>query len=158
LASLTKVIATTTVVMSLVERDKLRLDDLAARFFPEWRRRDREAVTVRDLLEHASGLPARLVDAPPASRREFEHEICMTKLAYDPRTQAIYSDLGFLLLGFLCADRSGAPLDVLFTSLDAGRPFKLSADEMLRAAPTIPEIEDRRRGRVLRGEVHDNYA
>ena len=63
---------------------------------------------MRDLLEHASGLPARLLDAPPQGRREFEHEICAMPLEYAPRTRSIYSDLGFILLGFLVADRGGA--------------------------------------------------
>jgi len=114
LASLTKVIATTTVVMELVLTGALRLEEPVSAFFGEWRGTDREAVTVRDLLEHASGLPARLVDAPPAGRREFEHDICGTPLEYAPRTRSIYSDLGFILLGFLAADRGGASLDTQF--------------------------------------------
>src|SRR6185295_13745278 len=76
LASLTKVIVTTTVLMELVRTGRVRLDDPVSEFFGEWRGADRTHVTVRDLLEHASGLPARLVDAPPRSRREFEHDIC----------------------------------------------------------------------------------
>src|SRR3989338_4794478 len=101
LASLTKVIATTTIVMDLVAAGRLRLDEPIADSVAEWRGADRASVTVRDLLEHAAGLPARLVDAPPASRREFEHEICLTPLEYAPRSRSIYSDLGFILLGFL---------------------------------------------------------
>lgn len=114
LASLTKVIATTTVLMELVGASRLRLVDPVAMFFSEWRGADREAVTVRDLLEHASGLAARLVDAPPKSRREFEHDICRMPLEYQPRTRSIYSDLDFILLGFLAADRGGASLSELF--------------------------------------------
>ena len=90
--------------MELVDTDALRLDDRVSAFFAEWRGADRETVTVRDLLEHASGLPARCVDAPPAGRREFEHDICAMPLEYAPRTRSIYSDLGFILLGFLAAD------------------------------------------------------
>ena len=67
LASLTKVIATTTVIMDLVGSGLVRLDDRIADFFPEWRGTDRERVTVQDLLEHASGLPARLLEAPPST-------------------------------------------------------------------------------------------
>jgi serine-type D-Ala-D-Ala carboxypeptidase len=114
LASLTKVIATTTVVMELVRTGAVRLEDRVSDFFAEWRGVDREAVTVRDLLEHASGLSARLLDAPPEGRREFEHDICSMPLEYPPRTRSIYSDLGFILLGFLAADRGGAPLNELF--------------------------------------------
>src|SRR5262245_41406864 len=67
LASLTKVIATTTVMMELVEKRAVGLDEPLTSIFPEWRGADRERVTVRDLLEHASGLPPRLLDAPPSS-------------------------------------------------------------------------------------------
>ena len=114
LASLTKVIATTSVVMELVRTGALRLEEPVSSFFGEWRGADRQAVTVRDLLEHASGMPARLIDPPPAGRREFEHDICATPLEYVPRTRSIYSDLGFILLGFLAADRGGASLAELF--------------------------------------------
>ena len=168
LASLTKVIATTTIVMELVRTGALRLDEPVAAFFAEWRGVDREAVTVRDLLEHASGLPARLVDAPPEGRREFEHEICAIKLEYEPRTRSVYSDLGFILLGFLVADRGGAPLAELFppaplpgigeTGGSGCLTFSLPPDVRALAAPTLPMNEDLRRGRVLRGDVHDNYA
>ena len=147
LASLTKPIATTTAVMDGVRTGALRLDARVAEFFPEWRGRDREPVTILDLLEHASGLPARLVDAPPATRREFEHEICTMPLEYEPRTQSIYSDLGFILLGFVVRLKPVMELT-----------FGLEPDRRSRAAPTIPLDNDARRGRMLVGEVHDNYA
>ena len=186
LASLTKPIATTTIAMALVRAGALTLDAHVADYFEEWRGFDRERVTVRDLLEHAAGLPARLVDQPPHTRREFEHEICRIALEYEPRTQSIYSDLGFLLLGFLLERLGHAPLTELFERLtrsDAIRlqpapnpvgvpappnPFDFDVDEVLTfgliadehrsAAPTLPVKEDPRYGRVLRGEVHDNYA
>jgi CubicO group peptidase (beta-lactamase class C family) len=156
LASLTKVIATTTVVMSLVENGRVRLDERLSAAFADWSGADRAGVTVRDLLEHASGLPPRLVDAPPASRREFEHDICTTRLEYPPRSKSIYSDLGFILLGFLAADRAGASLADPFRS--GGPTFMLSAGGRQLAAPTLPEAADPRRGRMLAGEVHDDYA
>jgi serine-type D-Ala-D-Ala carboxypeptidase len=162
LASLTKPIATTTIVMDLVGRGIVKPDDPVARFFPEWRGEDRAGVTVRDLLEHASGLAARLVDAPPGGRREFEHDICVMPLEYAPRSKSIYSDLGFILLGFLAADRGGAPLDAEFARLAKGvapgLTFGLPSDKRRRAAPTTALPEDVRRGRVLTGDVHDNYA
>ena len=117
LASLTKVLATTSVVMQLIDDQKLRLDEPIAASFAEWRGADREHVTIRDLLEHSAGLPTRLVDAPPTGRREFEHEICALPLEYEPRSRSIYSDLGFILLGFLVADRGGASLAKQFDAL-----------------------------------------
>jgi len=167
LASLTKVIATTSAVMQLVSEDRVRLDEPVAALVPEWRGADREVVTVHDLLEHASGLSARLVDSPPGGRREFEHDICAMPLEYPPRTRSIYSDLGFILLGFLVADRGGASLAAQVDRITARVPvpsagdlftFSLSPDARRRAAPTRPEPGDPRRGRLLAGEVHDDYA
>lgn len=166
LASLTKPIATTTVAMDLVSRRLIALGAPVAEFFPEWRGDDREAATVQDLLEHASGLAARLIDQPPEGRREFEHEICAMRLEYRPRERSLYSDLGFILLAFLLEDRGQAPLDVQFDrmlSVASGLSrtslgFGVLADDKHLTAPTWPLDEDRRRGRMLAGEVHDNYA
>jgi CubicO group peptidase (beta-lactamase class C family) len=165
LASLTKVIATTSVVMQLVAEQRLRLDERLATCFDEWRGADREMVTVRDLLEHASGLPARLVDPPPQGRREFEHEICAMPLEYTPRERSIYSDLGFILLGFVAADRGGESLAAQFDRMTSGTDttheritYDLRPAARRKAAPTLPMDDDARRGRMLIGEVHDHYA
>ena len=163
LASLTKVVATTTIVMDLVRTGALHLEDRVSEFFAEWRGADRETVSVRDLLEHAGGLSARLLDAPPDGRREFEHDICAMPLEYAPRTGSVYSDLGFLLLGFLAADRGGSSLSEQFQRIMIWLEpevlrFDLPADLRQLAAPTRPMDDDRRRGRVLIGEVHDEYA
>ena len=167
LASLTKPIATTSIALQLLHDNRVQLDDRVASFFPEWRGADRDRVTVQDLLEHSSGLSARLVDAPPGGRREFEHEICTMALEYKPRAKSIYSDLGFILLGFLLADRGGASLAALFAqtmaALNVGNApthlaFGLPQDLRRQAAPTRPEPDDPRRGRLLAGEVQDTYA
>jgi serine-type D-Ala-D-Ala carboxypeptidase len=162
LASLTKVVATTTALMELVGRGLVRLDDPVADFFGEWLGDDRRDVTVVDLLEHASGLAARLVDPPGSGRREFEHDISTMPLEYEPRSRSVYSDLGFILLGFLAADRlEPATLDAVvsgFSGIGGPLTFNLSAEDAQRAAPTVPLDYDARRGRLLTGEVHDNYA
>jgi CubicO group peptidase (beta-lactamase class C family) len=160
LASLTKVMATTSVVMELVRTGALQLDEPVSAFFEDWRGMDRERVTIRDLLEHSSGLPARLVDPPPPTRREFEHDISMIRLEYAPRRQAVYSDLGFILLAFAAADRGHAPLDALFDRIASAGDLRFGVPTALRhtTAPTQPLDEDTRRGRRLAGEVHDSYA
>jgi CubicO group peptidase (beta-lactamase class C family) len=173
LASLTKPVATATIGLDLVADGRLDLSEPLTQCFAEWRGADRESATVQDLLEHASGLAARLVDPPPGSRREFEHEICGLPLEYPPRTKTIYSDLGFILLGFLAADRGVAPLDKLFEQIvrrvsaatsglepDSSNLLAFGIPESAgdRTAPTEPLAEDVRRGRRLVGEVHDNYA
>jgi CubicO group peptidase (beta-lactamase class C family) len=163
LASLAKPIATTTIVMGLVAAHAVELHDKVAAFFEDWRGEDRQAVTIQDLLEHASGLPARLVDLAPETRREFEHDICTIRLEYEPRSRAVYSDLGFILLGFLAADTGQATLAAQFEAI-ARRVtgevlgFGVPEDRRGNTAPTLPLDEDLRRGRVLVAEVHDNYA
>jgi CubicO group peptidase (beta-lactamase class C family) len=163
LASLAKPIATTSLAMELVSRHAIELHDKIAAFFDEWRGDDREQVTVQDLLEHTGGLAARLVDLAPETRREFEHDICTMRLEYEPRTRSVYSDLGFLLLGFLVADVGGAGLADQFDLVarrvtDDVLGFGVPDDRRADAAPTLPLDEDVRRGRVLVAEVHDNYA
>jgi len=154
LASLTKVIATTTRAMQAIEAGALTLDARLAEYLPEWRGSDREAVTIADLLEHASGLTAYLpFFRDHHGRPEFERAICTLPLEYLPRTQSIYSDLGFILLGFILED-VGFPL----------ADFRLKAEELRflpprewkdRCAPTELDLW---RGRLLQGEVHDENA
>jgi CubicO group peptidase (beta-lactamase class C family) len=166
LGSLTKPIATTSLILRLVNEGTIRLDEPLGAFFSEWVGTDREAVTVRDCLEHASGLSARLIDAPPAGRREFEHEICRMPLEYVPRSHSIYSDLGFILLGFAAEDRGGASLGLLFDGLrelalprtSAVLTFNVGQPLRPQMAPTAAMEEDLRRGQLLVGGVHDNYA
>ena len=172
LASLTKVIATTTLAMRAVDDGVLTLEETLASRLSEWRGTDRQAVTIRDLLEHASGLPAYLpFFRDHTGRAEFEPAICHVPLEYTPRTQAIYSDLGFILLGFILEDvrTRRSPAGVLDPSASLAAQFRrlaayLSPDPITfnppralrpRIAPT--EVEEWR-GRILVGEVHDENA
>jgi len=170
LASVTKPIATTSLVLQLMAAHAISLETPVAAIFPEWSGPDRAAATILDLLEHSSGLPARLIDAPPTTRREFEHDICALPLEYAPRTRSIYSDLDFILLGFFVEDRGGATLarqledilERLATVVPRDEADFLSYRVPLasrgRVAPTVAMPEDVRRGQRLVGDVHDNYA
>jgi CubicO group peptidase (beta-lactamase class C family) len=160
LASLTKVIATTTLAIRQVDTLMLDLDRPIKESFPSWSSKDRQVVTARDLLSHSSGLPAY---APlfrnHNGRDEFEDVICSMPLAYRPRTQSIYSDLGYILLGLLLTDgvSDAQPLDLQFRFLAKDRNwgdicFRPPASWLGRTAPTE---RDDWRGRLLRGEVHD---
>lgn len=161
LASLTKPIATATLAMGAVESGALPLATPVARRIPDWRGTDRGEVTIRDLLAHCSGLTAYLpFYRDHQGRREFEKAIASLPLEYPPRTRAIYSDPGFILLGFILEDALGAPLHELFDELasrftSAPLRFKPPASWKPLTAPT--EV-DAWRGRLLVGEVHDENA
>jgi CubicO group peptidase (beta-lactamase class C family) len=157
LASLTKVIAAATQAMRAVDAGALALDARVAEYLPAWRGTDRDAVTIADLLEHASGLTAYLpFFRDHQGRGEFEHAICTLPLEYAPRTQSIYSDLGFILLGFILDD-IGYPVggfhEVGSSRLQAGDLF-FNPSKKLRARCAPTEL-DLWRGRLLQGEVHD---
>jgi CubicO group peptidase (beta-lactamase class C family) len=116
LASLTKVVATTTAAMVLYDRGQLDLDARVSRYLPGWQgagssgRRD---VTVRELLTHRSGLPAgrelwRVAHTPAAARRA----VLSTPLEFRPGSRFVYSDLGADVLGFVVEAIAHEPLDV----------------------------------------------
>ncbi|HEX7089603.1 MAG TPA: serine hydrolase [Longimicrobiales bacterium] len=114
LASLTKVVGTTTAAMILVEEGKLDLDAPVSRYLPEWPARgDKRHVTIRHLLTHTSGLPAY---APLwrelRGREAYARRIGGMGLDVPPGTRTVYSDFGFLLLGLIIERQSGQTLDV----------------------------------------------
>jgi CubicO group peptidase (beta-lactamase class C family) len=160
LATLTKVLATTAFVMLQLERGVLGLDDRVGDRIAAWEGADRAHVTIRDLLSHCGGLTAYVPFFRDYSgRAEFERAICSVPLEYQPRTKSIYSDLGFMLLGFIL--ESDAPLDARF---DALRRQMALAEDMQFYPPalwkprTAPTEVDPWRGRLLVGEVHDENA
>ena len=115
LASLTKVVATAPLIADELASGRMRLDDRVRRWIASWTGEDRQAVTIQDLLEHASGLPGhRPYYESRRGRASFELAICEEPLAYLPRTQSIYSDPGFMLLGFALENAAGAPIDRQF--------------------------------------------
>jgi CubicO group peptidase (beta-lactamase class C family) len=156
LASLTKVIATATQTMRALEAGAFALEGAVSHYLPAWRGDDRVTVTIADLLEHASGLTAYLpFFRDHHGRADFERAICTLPLEYAPRTQSIYSDLGFILLGFILAD-VGFPLpgfrpEPNATPLDFCS-FRVEPNLKARCAPTELDLW---RGRLLQGEVHD---
>jgi CubicO group peptidase (beta-lactamase class C family) len=162
LASLTKVIVTTSLAMRLVERDVLSLETRVADRLESWRGSDREDVTIRHLLDHSSGLPAHAPLWQRARGRDaVERLIAATPLEAAPGARAVYSDLGFMLLGFVLTDAAGATLDVQW---DEFRRSALPRDAVVMfphappAGSVAPTEIDSWRGRLLRGEVHDENA
>lgn len=160
LASLTKVIATTALVMRQVEAGRLSLSTRLAEMLPAWRGDARDEVTIRHLLDHSSGVPAhaRLWEQT-SGRAAFEAAIGRMPLERTPGTESVYSDLGFILLGFVLEDRAGGPLVDEFASIagEIGGEIGYRPAEALRHR-IAPTEDDPWRGRVLRGEVHDENA
>ncbi len=162
LASLTKVVATTSAMMQLVESGKVDLDAPVQRYLPEWTGSNKEKVTVRHLLTHQSGLPAFKTyykeNASPDSTLKL---FVTTPLDTLPGVRMVYSDIGAILLGKIVERVSGESLDHYVTKhvfaplgmIDT-RYKPLRADRY-RTAPTE---NDPWRGRHLLGEVHDENA
>ncbi len=185
LASLTKVVATTTATLLLVHDGSLALDDPVVKHLPAFGERGKEAVTLRHLLTHSSGLkPWRafhelLLDrerktgqrliGTPAARDFVLDRICRSALVHEPGAAAVYGDLDFIVLGAVLEAASRRPLDELCRERIFA-PLGLSHTGFLRppeggGAP--PDTVRRRfaateacpwRGRVVWGEVHDPNA
>jgi serine-type D-Ala-D-Ala carboxypeptidase len=162
LASLTKVIGTAALIAGEIAGGRMRLNDRVRHWIPHWTGEDRQIVTLQDLLEHSSGLPAhRPYHQARRGRASFELAICEEPLAYLPRTQSIYSDPGFILLGFALENATSARIDQLFSTW---RDRALGASVELRYEP-LPEwfdrtapTEDTPFGEERRGVVHDENA
>jgi len=162
LASLTKVVGTTTAVMILFDEGKIRLDDQVVKYVPEFGGGAKDQVTIRMLLEHRSGLPAgrdlwRLTQTPEEARAA----VLSTPLFAPPGQYVEYSDLGADVLGFIVEAVSGQRLDQfldqrVFTPLGmTDTHFRPDVSLRGRIAPT--ELTPPR-GYPLRGEVHDENA
>jgi CubicO group peptidase (beta-lactamase class C family) len=169
LASLTKVVGTTTAAMLAVDRDALDLDISLGSYLPEFLAVDcadavrRARVTPRHLLTHTSGLPAHIAfhRDPPASPRRRLLRLCGTALSADPGTVTVYSDIGMMLMG-LALDRVFRrpwPRELqqaVFSPLGMRRTrFCLPAALRSRAVPTECRPES---GLPWQGIVHDENA
>jgi CubicO group peptidase (beta-lactamase class C family) len=160
LASLTKVIATTPIVMQQVERGVLALEDPVSGHIAEWRSDDRADVTLRDLLAHCSGLPVwRPFFRELKGRHAYEAAIAAEPLDYAPRAQSVYSDLDFILLGFIVDGR--VPLAerfaLMLSQMEIVEEVQFAPPPLWRAR-IAPTEQDPWRGRLLVGEVHDENA
>ncbi len=161
-ASLSKVVGTTTAVMLLYDEKKIDLDAPVFRYLPAFSGGMKDLVTVRDLLTHRSGLPAgRDLWRRARSPQEARDMVLATSLENRPNSSYIYSDLGADVLGMIVESVSGQRLDVfltrrVFKPLGMNDTFYRPADSLrYRIAPT--EVTPPR-GYPLRGEVHDENA
>jgi len=165
LASLTKVIATTTMAMILYERGALDLDTPVVQIVPEFRGTDmrRAEITLRMLLAHSSGLPAyEKLFLRARSKDALLAAIFEMPLTADPGMQAVYSDIGFILLGVALERIARESLD-RFVQREILGPCAMATATFnppiaLRSA-IPPTVDDKTfRHRVVQGEVNDENA
>jgi uncharacterized protein YbbC (DUF1343 family) len=176
-ASLTKVVATATSVMMLVERGEVRLNDPVARYIPELKGEGRDAMTIEHLLTHRAGY------APDFDLREgwtgYDEalkRLYAERLRAAPGTRFVYSDIGMIALGEVVRRASGLTLDEfarqnIFARLEMNDTgFRPRAELLARVAPTETRRGMRNylgatdddsatdSGQMMRGEVHDPTA
>jgi CubicO group peptidase (beta-lactamase class C family)/beta-glucosidase-like glycosyl hydrolase len=185
LASVTKVVATTTALMMLYDDGLISLDDPVRHHLPEWRGTPaKESVTIRHLLMHNSGLAAYgPLWRELQGRQQYRRRIAAMNLEYEPGSRTLYSDFGIILLGLIIEQVSGQTLDVFlgerlfrplgmrdtgfnplqwpygpgfFIDQDGAHNLPVPDAVLVRIAPT--EVDTLFRKRHLRGEVHDENA
>jgi len=169
IASLSKVISTTSAIMMLLEKRKISLDSKVYEIIPrlaqkkDVSRKRRKKITVKHLLTHTAGFPPfkqyYLMDI---NAKDIIADICDTKLLHEPGTKTVYSDLGLILLGELVESISGMPLDTfisnnLFQRLGMKDTFYNPPNlKYKRIVPT--EIVSGYRSGLIHGQVHDENA
>jgi uncharacterized protein YbbC (DUF1343 family) len=170
LASLTKVVATTTAVMLLVEEGQLRLSDRVASFIPGFERHGKGRITIGDLLTHVSGLRPDLDLDEDWVGYDTAIELAVEEVPADsPGRRFVYSDINFFLLAEIVARISGERFDDFVRSRIFGplgmrdTTFNPPASLVPRIAPTQPCTPygwpcDVPGARMLRGVVHDPTA
>jgi beta-N-acetylhexosaminidase len=169
LASLTKVVATTSALMRLVGEGRVELDRPVAQYLPWFSgvpgaaSGSKGAVTVRQLLLHRGGLPPfRPWWRTTRTREAYLDSLAAVELVAQPGDSTLYSDIGFMTLGFLVEGTSGDPLDVfalerVFEPLGMEETlFRPPASWLPRIAPT--EVDTFAGRGHVRGVVHDENA
>ncbi len=180
LASLTKPLATSTATLCLVQDGHLHLDQPVSQWLEELRESPFAGVDLRHLLSHSAGLPAwrpyyeqlALSGLPPHNEEERRQRVhaLLTAIArepteYQPGSQSLYSDVGFMLLGVIVERCAGASLAAycrrrIYKPLSISSLAFLNREEADTQDPTeiVPTEWDRWRNRLLCGEVHDENA
>ena len=185
LASLTKPLATTLAVLLFITEHTIHFDDPVSRFLPDFQGPGKERITIRHLLTHASGLPAwrpyfqrirereKSLATDPFLGTRHAREWVYTQIQHEPLEatpgeRAVYSDLGFILLGALVERLSATTLDQycqqhIFQPLGLHHTAFLNKDNHTQhpfARPDRIAATERCpwRKRVICGEVHDDNA
>ncbi|MFC6169536.1 serine hydrolase domain-containing protein [Loigolactobacillus jiayinensis] len=157
LASLTKVVGTTTRVLQLLANGQINLFDSVSKYVPKFHHSE---ITIQNLLLHNSGLPNDLADVHQLTRATLINKIFSTNLKSQPGLLTCYSDLGYILLGWVIEKIDNSSLQDSFAKhifvplemKDTG--YNLKRDKSL----FIPTEIQKQRGGLIQGEVHDYKA
>ncbi|ETY73065.1 serine hydrolase domain-containing protein [Lactiplantibacillus fabifermentans] len=155
LASVTKVVGTTTRIFQLLSDHTIRLDDSVARFLPGFTHKE---LTIKQLLLHNSGLPADIDNLSAMNREDLIKAVYEAPLVNQPGEKVVYSDLGYIILGWIIRAVDGSlarsiqdhvcyPLAMTNTGYNLNRP----------KVRFVPTEFDPRRGQI-QGQVHDYKA
>lgn len=156
LASISKVLVTVPLILKLMEEGLLSLKTRVQEILPEFVHAE---LTIRHLITHTSGLPSDLKDYKKLSKEEMIAKIYKLKLEYEPGTKVLYSDIGFILLGFVIEKLKGNLADYAKTVIF--EPLKMK-DSCYNPGPELKKriaaTEDSRERGLIHGEVHDGKA
>ncbi|HEV8178232.1 MAG TPA: serine hydrolase domain-containing protein [Gemmatimonadales bacterium] len=160
IASITKVMGTTSAAMRMVDTRRLSLDAPVRQYLPQFSGGPKDRVTVRMLLDHTSGLRSYVPFFKQARTREAAKALLYAEpLVRQPGNSAVYSDLNAILMGLVLESVSGLPLDSLVTR-EVFRPLELQSTTFRprpsvhrRTAPTALW-----RGQPVQGQVNDPNA
>lgn len=166
LASVTKIMSTTTSIMLLVDSNLITLDDPVAKYIEEFDTDEKREITIRQFLLHTSGLPAYKIYVDLLrTRSELLHAVRNEPLENKPGEKYVYSDLGFILLGEIVEIVSGKRVDQfirdeLFHPIGMHstwfNPENATHNIVGRIPPTeIDTVYDRG---IVRARVHDERA
>ena len=163
LASLTKVVATTTAAMICYDRDLFSLDDKVTKYIPEFGVNGKDNITIKNLLIHNSGLPAwKKFYGRDLKYDDVINEIYSSELEYKTGEKTVYSDLGIITLGKIIEKVTGKSLDVFCTD-EIFIPLKMEStfynpDDSLKKLCAPTEADNYWRMKTLQGEVHDETS
>ena len=161
IASLTKVVATNTAVMQLVQKGEIRDNDPVSKAIPEFAQNDKEDITVRELLTHYSGLAPDLDLSQPWQGKDTGLRMAFAeKLQDTPGSKFVYSDINFIVLGALVERVSGMSLDE-YCQQHIFAPLLMTHTRYLPPRAWLPRIAPTQydeNNQMLRGVVHDPTA
>src|SRR3954471_15958011 len=160
-ASLTKVIATTTAVMQLFQQGKVRMNDPVAKYVAEFAQNGKDDITVRQLMTHYSGLAPDLDLTVPWDGKQTAYKLAFVMPPEQtPGSTFVYSDINFIMLGALVERVSSDTLDV-YTTKHIFAPLKMLHTRFVPPSAWRPKIAPTQyddNEHMLRGVVHDPTA